>query len=247
MITGAGSGLGRSLSLLYAGNDVTLGLIGRNSGRLAETADLCANKGAQVHTGLIDVRDGDGLQQWLTGFDDRYPVDLVIANAGVMHVVPPGTLHEPPEIVRELVDINFIGALNTVNPLLERMISRKQGRAAIISSLSAYHGIPAFPAYSASKAAIKAYYEALRAEYAARGVSISVVCPSYVRTPMTASVKIDQWLFTDVEKAAALIRKGIDKRKALIAFPWYHRLAIWLLDLFPVKLSDRIVLFFLSR
>lgn len=247
IITGAGSGLGRALAVEYATAGVTLGLLGRNNERLAETERLCTLQGAVVQTTLIDVRDPEKIQEWLQQFDDRFPVDLLIANAGVMHTPVRGRYLEEPVLIREILETNFFGAVHTVNPLLERMRQRGRGRVAVISSLSAYRGIPAFPAYSASKAAIKTYYDSLRGRYSAEGVFISVVCPSYIRTPMTASLALDPWMFTGVERAARHIRHGIQARRALIAFPWYHRFGLWLLDLLPVRLADRLLQAFVAR
>lgn len=247
IITGAGSGLGRALAVEYASAGVTLGLIGRNRERLAETERLCTLQGARVQIAVIDVREPEKLQQWLQQFDDRFPVDLLIANAGVMHTPVRGRYIEDPLLIREILEINFFGVIHTVNPLLEKMRQRGKGRVAVISSLSAYRGIPAFPAYSAGKAAIKIYYDSLRGRYAAEGVFISVVCPSYIRTPMTDSMGLDPWMVTGVDRAARLIRHGIQARRALIAFPWYHRFGLWLLDLLPVRFADRLLQTFFAR
>src|ERR1700761_6479623 len=83
IITGASSGLGAALARAYAMPGVTLGLMGRNKARLAETASRCVDKGAKVQTGIIDIRDNEIVQEWIEQFDTSNPIDLVIANAGI--------------------------------------------------------------------------------------------------------------------------------------------------------------------
>ena len=247
IITGASNGLGMALASRYAAPGVYLGLIGRNNERTNEIASLCRDKGAAVESVSLDIRDREGLRKWITTFDDSHPVDLVIASAGVMYSPKSGHLIEQKATIDEIMDVNFTGVIDTVIPLLERMGERKKGSVAVISSLSAYHGIPTFPAYSASKAAVKTYFEAIRGLYARQGVYISIVCPSYVDTSMTAPLKLNKLLMMGLDTAVDRIQKGIARRKPLINFPWYHSLVLWLLRLLPERLGDRILLLFLGK
>src|SRR5204863_5462106 len=82
VITGASSGLGAALALLYAGPGVAMGLVGRDPERLAASAAACRAAGATVESAMIDVADGRALAGWLETFDESYPVELLIANAG---------------------------------------------------------------------------------------------------------------------------------------------------------------------
>ena len=144
-------------------------------------------------------------------------------------------------------DMCVDAVIDTINPLLERMSERKNGSVAIISSLSAYHGLPTFPAYAASKSAVKAYYEAVRGLYKKLNITISIVCPSYINTDMTASLKVSSLLIMDVDAAVNNIQSGIAKRKPVISFPWYHSLGIQLLRLLPARMGDWILLTFLGK
>jgi short-subunit dehydrogenase len=247
IITGASNGLGMSIARRYAAPGVCLGLIGRHNDRLNEVSDWCRKTGTVVESVSMDVRDRDNLIKWIEMFDSRHPVDLVIANAGVMFTGKKGHPTEEKAVIDELFDVNFHGVIDTVNPLLVRMAGRGRGSAAIISSLSAYHGIPTFPAYSASKVAVKAYFEAIRGVYARQGVYISIICPSYVDTDMTGTLKINRFMLMDRERAVDKILHGIERHKALISFPWYHALGIRLLGLLPERLADRILLLALGK
>ena len=83
VITGASSGLGAALALAYAGPNTALGLIGRNPQRLSDIAAGCEAAGARVSSAAIDVTDGPALGEWLREFDRAYPVELLVANAGI--------------------------------------------------------------------------------------------------------------------------------------------------------------------
>ena len=241
VITGAGSGLGEALAKIFSGKGNTLGLIGRNRERLERVAGECRNLGARVETASIDVRDRDELAKWLEDFDNRFPVDLVIANAGIIATGEPASGTGSGTSIRETFDTNFFGVINTVNPLLERMSARKNGNIAIISSLSAYLGVPLYPAYSASKAALKSYYEGIRGIYARNRVWISVICPSFISTPMNAG-HYSPFKRMTAEEAAHIIKKGLERHRANITFPISHLWGIRLLKLLPDRMADRIFL-----
>ena len=84
VITGASSGIGKALALRYARDRTVLGLLGRSSARLHEVADQCRRLGAAVQTATLDIRARFEMRQWLENFDTRTPIDVLIANAGVM-------------------------------------------------------------------------------------------------------------------------------------------------------------------
>jgi len=110
---------------------------GRNhQQRLDDVAMACREGGAVVATALIDVRGSAQLEAWLVAFDTATPTDLLFANAGIMGGAPPGADLEIPEIGRALIETNVSGVLNTVYAVLLRMVERRAGRIAIVSSLA---------------------------------------------------------------------------------------------------------------
>jgi short-subunit dehydrogenase len=244
LITGASSGLGRALAKRFAGPGVHLGLLGRNENELNITADLCRKQGATVVTACLDLRQRQALQDWIAGFDEKYRIDLVIANAGVMHALKPDRLPEPAAIIDETFATNFTGVTDTVNPLLHKMAARGGGSVVIISSLSAYHGLPSFPAYAASKAALKSYYEALRGLFARKKVIITLVCPGYISTRMTESLRIHANQLMDADRTAARIERGIRRGDPLITFPRYQAFGLQILGWLPQVIADRILLLY---
>lgn len=242
VITGANSGIGAELAKLYAATGVNLGLLARDPQRLEKIADECQARGSHVEYASIDVCDDESLEKWLMEFDEKYPVDLVIAGAGINSVINPNDPVECSNGIREIFDINFFGVIATINPLVARMRARKRGTVSIISSLSAFHGVPLFPAYSASKAAVKSYYESLRGLLKDDNVTVSIACPGFVQTPMTRDYRNRNFKMMTAQKAAQIIKKGIDRGRVEINFPLLDVLGLYLLELLPARIADRIML-----
>lgn len=242
VITGASSGLGLALAQEYAAPGVTLALTGRNEERLHAAAQICRNQGAEVVTALLDVRESFKLAEWLHEFDDAHPVDLVIANAGVTYSLNHAKPVEPRAAIREILETNVEGTVDTINPLLERMRGRGRGTAVAIASLSAYRGIPLFPAYAASKAAVKTYYEGIRGALRRDGISIIVACPGFIETPMTARLPGNRLIRMRVDRAAKVIVRGIARGRPNITFPKLHFAGLWLLQWLPARWADWILM-----
>ena len=236
LITGASSGIGRSLALRYAGSGRVLGLLGRSADRLGAVADACRKRGADVHTGTLDIRRRDETIKWIENFDRNSPVDLLIANAGVVEGTPPGGAIEPSDAAYELMQTNVLGVLNTVQPVLPGMMARRGGHIAIISSLAGFIPVPDAPSYSASKSAVMNYGLALRALLAPHGIGVSVVCPGYVETPMMLRKSGPKPSKMTAEKAAILISRGIESNRALIVFPYFFGLLTRLHALLPDRI-----------
>jgi len=236
LITGASSGIGEELALGYAREGVDLAVSGRHAGRLADVAAACRDKGADVVSETIDVIDRAAMAGWINRVDERRPIDLVIANAGISG----GTAGdgEDDEQVRDIFAVNLAGVLNTVLPVLPAMKARGAGQIAVVSSIAGFRGLSSAPAYSASKAAVKAWGEAIRPMLAEDGISVSVVCPSFVTTRMTDVNKFPMPFIMPAEKAAAIIRRGLDRRKPLIVFPWQAALAARILANLPAWIMD---------
>ena len=241
VITGASSGLGAALALSYAGPQTALGLIGRDPERLAATASSCRAAGAIVDSALIDITDGAALAAWLEAFDDVHPVELLVANAGISAGPDPETRGEPASITLRQIDVNLRGAVHTIAPMVPRLCGRGRGRIVAIASVAAFRGLPYSPGYCASKAGLRAYGEALRPLLSPHGVGVTVVCPGFFTSPMT-----DRWdgptpFLASGERAARRIKRGIDRGRSRIDFPWPLVLGMRFCDLAPALIGDRIM------
>lgn len=239
LVTGASSGIGEALASRYAAPGVTLGLAGRDGDRLAAVAAACRAKGAAVESAVLDVTDRDGMRAWIERLDDQAPLELVVANAGISAGM--GRAREEEAAARRVMAVNVDGVLNTVYPALPRFLARRRGQIALVSSLAAFRGLPTAPAYSASKAAVKALGEAWRLQLAADGVRVSVICPGFVTTRMTAKNKFPMPFLMSAERAAEIIARGLARDRGRIAFPIPTAAASWLMGALPWRLSDALV------
>ncbi len=241
LITGASSGIGRALALVYAAPGVSLSLMGREAERLEATATAARAKGAEVTVGLADVRDQQAMAQWITVSDLQRPFDLVIANAGITTGLAPGELSEDPAAVRAIIAVNLIGVFNTVEPLIAPMCARKSGQIAFVGSMAGLRGLPYAPAYCATKAAVHSYSESLRGRLAASGVRISLIIPGFVKTPLNDSIEAVKPLEISDTQAALLICRGLACKKPIIAFPLSLYLFTRVAKLLPVRLTDTVL------
>ena len=236
LITGASSGLGAELALAYARVGNVLYLQGRDVNRLENVASRCRTNGAIVRTEIIDVTDVPAMQNWIELADRQTPLDLLIANAGIS--AGTGGDGESGKQVRKIFATNIDGVINSIQPVIPLMLARKSGQIAIMSSLAGIRTLPSSPAYSASKACVRYYGEALRGNLAKEGVCVSVICPGYVKTPMTDVNNFPMPFIMTAEKAARIIVAGLAKGKGRIAFPLLLYLPLWWLACLSPRITD---------
>ena len=108
-----------------------------------------------------------------------------------------------------------------------------------MSSLAAFRGFPGAPAYCASKAAVRVWGEALRGEHSRHGIAVSVICPGYVRSRMTEKNRFPMPFLMDAERAALIVKRGLERDRPRIAFPWRMTALVWLLAALPPRATDR--------
>ena len=247
LITGASSGIGAALALAYAEPGRRLALAGRDSMRLATVAEQCRKAGAEVTTREVDVTDRDTMEAWIEDIAATARLDLVIANAGISGGTG-GASEEGSDQVRRIFAVNVGGVLNTVLPAIPTLYRQApvivagsppwRGQIAIMSSLAGMRGLPGTPAYAASKAAVKSWGEGLRPALARDQIAVSVVCPGFIRTPMTANNPFRMPFLMDAERAAAIIKRKLMQNPARIAFPFPLYALTWLVAALPPGWSD---------
>ncbi len=241
LITGASSGLGQGLAFHYAGPDIFLALSGRDETRLCAVSAACRAKGAIVEEAVLDTTDRDGMQSWITTIDAAHPLDLVIANAGISGGTGGVLNGEPMDQARRIFDVNLGGVINTIAPVMPRMVARKSGQIALVSSLAGFRGYPSAPAYSASKGAVRFYGEALRGAMAASGVRVNVICPGFIKSRITDANDFHMPMLMSADKAAFIIANGLARNKGRIAFPLPMHLAAWFISILPDAVAQKIL------
>lgn len=235
LITGASSGIGEALAKHYAKNGAAnLFLSGRDNQRLNDVKSVCETYKTTVHTKVLDVTNREAVQEWIKECEKTAKLNIVFANAGV------ATLNETDENIYNTFNTNVFGVLNTVLPIVEIYKKRKDKNKTIVitASIAGYHGLPSCPSYSASKACVKAYGEALRSDLLPHHIQVNIVCPGFVKSRITDKNTCPMPFFMSAEKAAIIIAERIEKNVGLIAFPWPMRLAAWIMSILPNRLSD---------
>lgn len=238
LITGASSGIGKALAASYAQPGKTLILIGRDVRRLEDAAAECRSFGAVAEIGAIDVRDFGKVREFILRMDERYEIDLLIANAGVSAVVSEGEVIEPAEIAMSIFEINLLGVVNVVQAIAPQMCARGTGQIALMGSMAAYRGLPHAPAYCATKSAVHLYAESLRGSLGKHGVSMTLIIPGFVDTPFNAELSSPKPMALSAERAASIIQRGLQKGRREIVFPRLLYLAIRAGSLLPARLVD---------
>ncbi|MCS0494508.1 SDR family NAD(P)-dependent oxidoreductase [Ancylobacter sp. MQZ15Z-1] len=219
LVTGASSGLGAALARHYARPDVALLLVARNAERLEAVAQDCRRRGALVTTAQLDVRDSVALARFVAEQDARVPIDTVFANAGVeASLGRMGEAETLPEVLAQ-IRTNFEGAVATVLPLLDSMRARGTGRVVLVSSLAGRMPLHDQPTYSATKAGLIAFGEALRPVLAQQGVRLTVACPGFVATGMSRGYEGWRPFEWSAERAAAAIAAAAERGARSVAFP----------------------------
>src|SRR5271170_3205158 len=241
VITDASSGLGAALAEAYARPETVLGLLGRDRQRLGETADACEARGAAVRVASIDVADAPAMAAWLGRFDREHPVDLLVANAGTSAGPDADSASEGVETASRQIHVNLLGAINTIEPLLPALCARGRGQVAVVASIAAYRGLPYSPGYCASKAGLRAYAEALRPRLAPLGVGVTIVCPGFFASPMTDRFSGPTPFLASGEDAARTVKRGIDRGRRRVAFPWPLVLGLQFCDIAPAFIGDAIL------
>ena len=226
VITGASSGLGQALALLYAGTGRSLGLLGRDQGRLEAVAARCRALGAGTSIGAFDLSDTQALNAWMQAFDVAHPIDLLIVNAGAFTGNGAAPAMETSEACIATLRVNLEGAIRTVQAAVPMLRARRSGHIGIVGSLAALQPLADAPTYSASKAGLMSYGEALREWLLPDNVAVSLVYPGHIATRQSSGQIGRLPLMISADDAAARVKRGLDRRQSFIAFP---RRMLWLI------------------
>lgn len=238
VLTGASGGIGQALAREFAQPGAYLALVARDESRLRPLLSEIREKGADGEVRAIDLRERDTLHAYLRDLDQRHPIDLVIANAGVTAGLGPQRTRESDADSDRQIDVNYRGVVNTVTGAVDAMQLRRSGQIVLISSLAGMRALPDMPSYSATKAAVIAYGHSLRGWLKPFGVSVTIICPGFVTSPMSARHKGAKPFEVSAERAARWMHRAILKRKAFYAFPFLLATGIRLQNLLPPKFGD---------
>jgi len=213
-IAGASTGIGRALAEALAATGSRVAVSSRSAERLQAIADAHANVAAYP----LDVTDADATAATIARIEaDLGPIDLAILAAGAW--TPLAVENLSAQAFRDTNAVNYLGVTNAVAVLAPAMARRGRGHLAWIASVAGYVGLPKAAAYGPTKAALINLAECLAPELQAKGVSVSVVNPGFVDTPLTQKNDFPMPFMMSPEEAARRTIEGLEAGQFEIAFP----------------------------
>lgn len=220
LITGASSGIGRATAVALAKEGVCLALAARNIAALNQLAVECRQYGVEAEAFGVDVSIPEEVAGMGKAVFDRFGrVDILVANAGKYVRCP--VVETSQETLAEAMAINFYGSTNAVQEVLPGMLTRRSGHIVLVSSLDGRKGLPGDAPYAASKGALTCYGEVLRQELYKTGVSVTIISPGRVDTPLIDHLRVPA-ISPKIppEAVARAILRSIRSRQPEVVIPW---------------------------
>ena len=232
-ITGASTGLGRAIALRFAaaGHHVAASARG-----LEQLQSLANEAKSPVSPRPLDVTDRAATATVIAQIEEENgPIDIAILNAGTH--LPMAADKYSADIVAKLLDVNVMGVAYGLEALLPRMIERRAGTVAVVSSVAGYRGLPTAAAYGASKAALINMCESLKLELDRHDVRLVLINPGFIDTPLTAKNPFPMPFLMPADKAAERVYRGLIHGHAFeITFPRRFTWMLKFLRMLPYRL-----------
>jgi short-subunit dehydrogenase len=240
IVTGASSGIGRSLALRLAARGEPIAALARREELLDGLVKEIEELGGRAISIPCDVTDRDAVREAVRRAEAEFgPTERLIANAGGGHASD--VVDFSAEHMRFMLDLNLMGAVHCIEAVLPGMLARRSGHLVAVSSLAGYRGLPGAEGYSSSKAALTAMMESLRVDLRGKGVDVTVLAPGFVRTKPRKKGKRKKPLQMDLDSASERMLRAIERRKPYYAFPKSLLSAIWLAWALPPAIYDRLL------
>jgi NAD(P)-dependent dehydrogenase (short-subunit alcohol dehydrogenase family) len=228
-VTGAGSGIGRALARRLAQTGWTVAA----SARTASDLDtLAAEVPGKITAFQLDVTDAAACAETARQIEAALgPVDLAVFNAGSYF---PTTAEDfSVENFRRTVNVNLMGEVNCMGGVVPSMRARRAGHIVLMGSLTGLVGLPTAASYGATKAALNSIAQAFKPDFERFGITISVINPGFVKTPLTDKNRFPMPFLISVDAAVDHILRGIARRRFDISFPWQMSFLVRLLAALP--------------
>jgi short-subunit dehydrogenase len=230
-ITGGSTGIGRELALQLAAQGVKVAISARSATTLREVEALNPN----IKAFTLDVADSSAVDQTVADIIAALGLpDLVVLNAAVWHEMGADDFDLSKALLA--MDVNHGGVVRPLAAIMPKMIARKSGQIALVASVAGLRGLPRSAAYAPTKAALINLAECLKNELDDHGVSISIINPGFVDTPMTRVNEFSMPFIITAPDAAGRMISGLKRRKYEIGFPFmtfatlklFRRMPNWL-------------------
>ena len=232
-VTGASTGIGAAVAERLVADGWTVAITARAEDKLRALA--------AVHPGRMIVAPGDVSDAHAMAAaharieaEAGRPVALAILNAGAWQEMGAGDFDLAA--FRLMVEVNLLGTANVLATVMKPMMARRSGQIAVVASVAGYRGLPRSVAYGATKAALIAMTESLKFDLDRVGVSINIVNPGFVRTPMTDRNTFPMPFILEVDDAARRIVRGLKRGDFEVTFPWQLAWPLKVLQILPSRL-----------
>ncbi|MDF1750578.1 MAG: SDR family NAD(P)-dependent oxidoreductase [Alphaproteobacteria bacterium] len=230
-ITGASMGIGAHLARYAADQGWSVAISARSEDTLKEMAD---QSNGRMHAYPLDVLDLEATKTVVDAIErDLGPITIAVLNAGT-HADMPASAFDATEVAK-IYALNMTGMANGLDPLLKKFLPRGAGQIALTASVAGFRGLPRAGAYCASKAGTIAMAESLECEIGPKGVKIQVICPGFVRTPLTDKNDFPMPYLMEPEDAAKRIWNGLMSDRFEISFPRRFVWQLKFLQLLPAR------------
>jgi len=228
-VTGASSGIGRGVALELARRGFKVIITARRADELKLVCEVSKGLPGEIHAEPCDITDREAIQSLIERITHIHgPIALAFLNAGTFFKDRPGEFGG--DGFRKTFVLNVDGTINCLGPVISAMAEQGIGQIAVNASLAGYGGMPRSIAYSASKAALIVMCEALKFDLDKRGLTLQIVNPGFVKTPLTDNNDFPMPFLIELDDASRRICDGFESGGFEIAFP---RGLVW-----PLKLIN---------
>ena len=235
-VTGASTGIGRAVTIELARRGARVVASARNESALDTLVCEC---GDRVQALPLDVTDRQANRRATEEISRRMGgLDIAFFNAGICEYVDVASFDSA--LFERTIRSNFLSMVYGIEAALPLLRQSPAPQLVGMSSTVAYRGLPRSEAYGASKAAIKNLFESLQIDLAREAFRVSVVCPGFVRTPLTDRNDFPMPFRIEADEAARRIVDGIEAGKPEIQFPRRFSLLFKLMTLLPDRLYIRL-------
>ena len=236
-ITGASSGIGRSLAIKFANEGWQVAASARRENLLKELNSVNSN----IHSFPLDVTDSENCIAVFDKIIEKVKnIEICVFCTGIHDPKSETSLNI--EKIKKIMEVNYFGTINSINSIYNYFKEKKSGHISMVSSVAGYRGLPAGGAYCASKSALTTYAESLYFDMKRSNVRVSVIHPGFIKTPMTDQNNFPMPMIKSPEFAANEIFKGLTKSNAFeIHFPKGFTFIMKILQIMPNWLYFKIL------
>ena len=230
-ITGASSGIGKSVAEKFANEGWKVAVSARRKELLDELA-----KNPNIVSFPLDVTNRNQINEVFKNILDNFgELDICLFSSGTYE--PKDEQNIDPDKIKNVINVNFIGVIDCVKSVERYFKDKKSGHISIVSSIAGYRGLPNSSGYGPSKAALTNFSESIYFDFKKFGVRVSIVSPGFIKTPLTDKNEFPMPFLKTPEYAAEKIFNGLVKSSAFeIHFPKGLTLTLKFLRILPYRL-----------